>query len=273
MYIIHITIMIIFHPEVHLPHFEAQKEILKTRAMQNEIRLFLECKNYDIHSESNLNGFETLEGLYPETILCTTYTMSQVPFVILKEGGNHSIAVLVFFLYCVSVFPDMKEFMFMHFKNEPWFPSYIHFVEEIAFDIHGYEQISENMKQHIRNRAKLYGGLPSNIPFESIRKCTMYMINHLFPNQDIDNVIIQKTLIQREKYMAENLIHVVKNHHSKQIPIHVCIGAGHLMPFLNEKHISQLGLDLFFMDYHAKITHTRLLHHLQKEEIAYEIEC
>jgi hypothetical protein len=27
MYIIHITIMIIFHPEVHLPHFEAQEEI------------------------------------------------------------------------------------------------------------------------------------------------------------------------------------------------------------------------------------------------------
>lgn len=264
--------MIIFHPELHLPHFEAQKEALKTRAMQNEISLFLECKNYNIDSESNINGFETLKGLYPETILCTTYTMSQVPFITLKEGGNHSIAVLVFFLCCLSVFPDMKDFMIINFKDELWFPSYIHFVEEIAFNIYDYEQISENMKQHIRKRAKLYGGLPSNIPYESVRKCIMYMINRLFPNQDIDNVVIQKTLIQREKCMAENLIHAIKNH-TKQTTIHVCIGAGHLMPFLNEKHMSQLGLDFYFMDYHAKITHTRLLHYLQKEEIAYEIEC
>ena len=45
--------MITFHPEVHLSHFEEQKELLKTRALQNEIILLLECKQYNASSENS----------------------------------------------------------------------------------------------------------------------------------------------------------------------------------------------------------------------------
>lgn len=262
--------MIIFHPEVHLPHFERQKEMLKAKALQNEIVLLLECKQYEKSSENKINGFEQLEGLYPDTVLCSTYTMSQVPFQTLKEGGNHSIAVLVFFLYCILVFPEMEEYM-RSFETQSWFPSYSHFLQEIAFDIHDYERSSENLKQHIRTRAKLFGGLPSKIPYESIQKCCLHMLNSKFPNQNIDEIVIQKTLIQREIFMAQNIIDVVN--HKNDLPIHVCIGAGHLMPFLEEKHISRLGLDIFFTDYHKAITHTRLLHYLQEKGIEYQIDC
>jgi len=262
--------MITFHPEVHLSHFEEQKELLKTRALQNEIILLLECKQYNASSENRMNGFEQLEGLYPDTVLCSTYTLSQVPFETLKEGGNHSIAVLVFFLYCILIFPEMEEFM-RSFETEPWFLSYTHFLQEIHFNIYNYEKSSENMKQHIRNRAKLYGGLPSNIPYESIRKCCLYMLHKKFPDQNVDDIVIQKTLLEREKHMAENIIDVVR--HNKNIHIHICIGAGHLMPFLNERQIAQLGLDIFFSDYHKNITQSRLLHYLQKKGIDYAIEC
>ena len=90
--------MIVFHPEVHIPKYEAQKEIWKSRASQGDFVLLTECSEYTSTIHKPIQGFETLDGLYPETILCSTYTMSQVPFITLKEGGSHSIAVLVFFL-------------------------------------------------------------------------------------------------------------------------------------------------------------------------------
>ena len=262
--------MITFHPEVHLTFFEKQKELLKTRALQNEIILLLECKQYDKLSTNPIKGFEELNGLYPDTLLCSTYTMSQVPFKTLKEGGNHSIIVLVFFLRCTYLFPEMNEFM-TSFKNELWFPTYLQFSQNIDFDIHDYENSNENMKQHIRNRAKLHGGLPSNIPYESIQKCCLYMLHKKFPDQNVDDIVIQKTLLEREKHMAENIIDVVRR--NKNAHIHVCIGAGHLMPFLNERHIAQLGLDIFFTNYHKNITQSRLLHYLHMEQIDYAIEC
>jgi hypothetical protein len=260
--------MIVFHPEVHISYFEAQKQVLKSQAIQNEIILLLECKEYKSSCTENINGMENL-GIYPDTVLCTTYTMAQVPFKTLKEGGHHSIAILVLFLCCIQFFPEMKEYM-MQFKDEIWFPSYEHFLQEIHFDVREYENVNENMKQHIRNQAKLYGGLPSNIPYKCIHESCLYMLQYRYPNEKIDNVVIEKTLLQREKSMSENIIDAIKNNHTNK-PIHICIGAGHLMPFLNEKQISVLGLDTFFIDYHTNIKHPRLLYYLHQHGIHYDI--
>ena len=57
------------------------------------------------------------------------------------------------------------------------------------------------------------------------------MLHKKFPDQNVYDIVIQKTLLEREKHMAENIIDVVRR--NKNAHIHVCIGAGHLMPFLN----------------------------------------
>ena len=260
--------MIIFHPEVHIPKYEAQKEIWMSSARQGKFVLLMECREYDSTVTKPIQGVETLDGLYSETILCSTYTMSQVPFITLKEGGNHSIAVLVFFLLSVLFFPELKSYM-ETFSKESWFQSYDHFIQDINFTIDDYENSSDNMKTHIRKRAKLHGGLPSHIPYEVIRNACLYTIQTIHPNSTVDDVVIQKTLLEREDRMAKNIV----DQYKKQTKdIHVCIGAGHLMPFLDEKQIASLGLDLFFTDYHGKIKENRLLHHLNKQNITYRID-
>ena len=260
--------MIIFHPEVHIPKYEAQKEIWMSIARQGKIILLMECKEYDSTIMKPIQGFETLDGLYPETILCSTYTMSQVPFVTLKEGGNHSIAVLVFFLLSVLFFPELKTYM-ESFSKENWFQSYYHFIQDIHFSVNDYENSSDNMKTHIRKRAKLHGGLPSHIPYEVIRNVCLRTIQSIHPKSTVDDVVIQKTLIEREERMSKNII----DQYNKQTKdIHVCIGAGHLMPFLDEKQKALLDLDIFFTDYHGKIKENRLLHHLNDRNITYRID-
>ena len=260
--------MIVFHPEVHIPKYEAQKEIWKSRARQGDFVLLTECSEYTSTIHKPIQGFETLEGLYPETILCSTYTMSQVPFITLKEGGSHSIAVLVFFLMCVLFFPELKTYM-DSFAKESWFQSYEHFIQDINFTIDDYENSSDNMKAHVRKCAKTHGGLPSHIPYEVIRNGCLHTIQTIHPNRNIDEVVIQKTLIEREELMAKNIV----DQYKKQTKdIHVCIGAGHLMPFLDEKQKALLDLDLFFTDYHGKIKEKRLLHHLNDQNITYRID-
>ena len=260
--------MIIFHPEVHIPKYEAQKEIWMSMARQGKIILLMECREYDSTVMKPIQGFETLDGLYPETILCSTYTMSQVPFITLKEGGNHSIAVLVFFLLSVLFFPELKTDM-ESFSKESWFQSYDHFIQDVHFSFDDYENSSDNMKTHIRKRAKLHGGLPSHIPYEVIRNVCLRTIQTLYPNSTVDDIVIQKTLIEREDRMAKNII----DQYKKQTKdIHVCIGAGHLMPFLDEKQKALLDLDIFFTDYHSKIKDNRLLHHLHDRNITYRID-
>jgi hypothetical protein len=78
--------------------------------------------------------------------------------------------------------------------------------------------------------------------------------------------------LDREEKMAENIVHACKEREEySDKPIHVTIGAGHLMPYLNERQIGELGLDLFFKGYHEKIKESRLLDRLQKMSIEYDI--
>ena len=111
--------------------------------------------------------------------------------------------------------------------------------------------------------------MPSHILYEVIRNACLHTIQTIHPSSTVDDVVIQKTLIEREDHMAKNIV----DQYKKQTKdIHVCIGAGHLMPFLDEKQIASLGLDLFFTDYHGKIKENRLLHHLNKQNITYRID-
>jgi len=261
--------MLVFYPEVHLPQWEAQKRTLIDRATQGEFVLLLECKQYDPSTQANINGFETLDPLYPETVLCSTYTMSLVPFITLKEGGNHSIAVLVFFLYISLFYPSAKEYM-TSFSDEEWYASYDHFLQDISFDIRDFENCNECMKQHVRKRAALFGGLPSKIPYEVIRNSCLHTLQQMYPSREIDDIVIEKTLIEREMLMADNIIDALKNYPNQSICI--CIGAGHLMPFLSERQIANLGLDPFFTGYHQNIQETRLLHRLRNMGISYKVE-
>lgn len=262
--------MLIFHPEVHLPHFRDKAKILHEKATMKEIILLLECKEYK-KSERCTNGFESLND-YPNLILCSTYQMSQVPFITLKEGGSHSIAVLVFFLCSILHFPELRQFI-ERFKDDTWFPSLTHFLIDVDFDIYDYDNLSDNMKAHVRKRVKYCDGLPSKVPYSVILEGCKYVISQRFSERKIDDVVIAKTLIEREEKMAKNIIDAVSCNKSKK-DIHVVVGAGHLMPFLTVDQVQKLGLDLFFQDYHHSINHKRLLHHLQeiKPVVQYSIE-
>lgn len=262
--------MLIFHPEVHLPYFRDKAKILHEKAAKKEIILLFECKEYK-KSESFINGFESLHD-YPDLLLCSTYQMSQVPFITLREGGSHSIAVLVFFLCSIIHFPELRQFI-ERFKEDTWFSSLTHFLIDVDFDIYDYDNLSDNMKAHVRKRVKYCDGLPSNVPYSVILEGCKYTITQRFPEQNIDEVLTSKTLIEREENMAKNIIDAVSCNKSNK-DIHVIIGAGHLMPFLSINQVQKLGLDIFFQDYHNSINNKRLLHHLQeiRPVVQYSIE-
>jgi hypothetical protein len=69
--------------------------------------------------------------------------------------------------------------------------------------------------------------------------------------------------------MAENILHVA-NRFAQDI--HVCIGAGHLMPFLNDIEIQTLKLNPFFKNYHQSIKDKRLLHHVSDSNSDFKIQ-
>jgi hypothetical protein len=259
--------MIYFHPEVHCAESKAKKESLKTKAINGEIVLLLECKQYNEQSNEHILGFEDMNN-YPISILCSAYQMSDVPYYTLQEGGTHSIAVLMFFLLSVLWHPKMKQYA-EKWQNETWFCDYSHFLEDIEFDLNDYENSSQNMKTHIRKRAALRGGLPAQVSYRFIHDCCKYMVLLLHPESDLNDTIINYTLIQREKYMAKNILHVAARFTKD---IHVCIGAGHLMPFLDFIEIQNLKLNPFFETYHQAIKEKRLLHHISDSNSDFKIQ-
>lgn len=259
--------MIYFHPEVHCTESIAKKESLKMKAINEEIVLLLECKQYNDQTNEHIIGFENMNN-YPKSILCSAYQMSEVPYPTLKEGGTHSIAVLMFFLLSVLWHPKMKQYA-EKWQNETWFCDYSHFLEDIEFDLNDRENSSQNMKMHIRKRAALRGGLPAQVPYSFIHDCCKYMILLLHPDSDLNDTIINYTLIQREKHMAENILHAATRFTKD---IHVCIGAGHLMPFLDVIEIRTLKLNPFFEQYHKTIKEKRLLHHISHSFIDFKIQ-
>lgn len=259
-----------FHPEVHLPHFQEKKESLRQKALCNEIVLLLECQEYNKNNPLMINGFESM-NLYPDSVVCSVYQMSQVPYLTLREGGTHSISVFVLFMCCVLFFPESNSF-FESYSHASWYGSFTHFLEDVAFDHCDYNKVHENMKIHIRKRAGLRGGLPADIPYAFIHGVCCHILHEKYPEETLNEVVIRCTLLDREEKMAENIVHACKEREEySDKPIHVTIGAGHLMPYLNERQIGELGLDLFFKGYHEKIKENRLLDRLQKMSIEYDI--
>ena len=258
--------MLIFHPEVHSSYNNQKISSLKEKANEGEFILLLECKQTTERNDSNIYGFESLEIYYKECILCSIYQMTQVPYKILKEGGNHSTSVFIFFMCCIHFYPDMRLYI-EKYKTELWYNELEHFLEPLSFDIYDYDNSIDNMKQFIRMRAKLRDGLPENIPYDFIRDCTIKQIQQLF-SEPIDTIVIQKTLIEREYYMANNIKKIINKNTKKDI--HICIGAGHLMPELSQNIINELGLDSFFVHYHKQIQELRLLDYLN--EYDYKIQ-
>ena len=254
--------MIIFHPEVHLPQYQEKVEGLQKRAIEGEFVLMLESQQHDPQSTYPILGFENMETL-PISVLCSTYQMSQVPYITLQEGGTHSIAVLVFFLLLTLWYPAVRAYT-EKYSDRSWYEAFSHFLQDITFDPMDYDNSSENMKTHIRKRSPLRGGLPAQVPYAFIQDTCFHVLNTLFPECSLDKLVVQKTLIEREEHMSKHILHAA-NRFDKDI--HVCIGAGHLMPFLSQEQIESLGLAPFFTDYHREIKENRLLHYISDFEI------
>lgn len=259
--------MLVFHPQIYAPSYSEQKQELTDRANNGEIRLLLECEAY-LGTLDPIQGFESMET-YPTSLLCSAYQMAQVPFRYLSDGGSHSIAMMVFFFCSAIYFPEMKKYTEM-FSEEVWYDAYLFFLEDIKFDINDYSNCSENMKIHIHERADLFGGFPANIPYDFFRDCSSFTLQALFPYEPVEDTITRKIIIEREQCMATHIRHAVENNTDNK-DIHVCIGAGHVMPRLTDEQMEKLSLDDHFKKYHASIKEPRLLELLSDIEHKIEI--
>lgn len=255
--------MLVFHPEVHSSSRKDAIAKLKEYATSGKVVLLQECREYVVQ-ELPYTGFESLKEGFKESILCSLYQMNQVPYETLKDGKEHSKSVFLFFMCCLRLFPEMTDETLMYISND-WFPDFNHFMTPLNFNVEDYSSLMDNMRQYIRTRARVKGGLPSNIPYSFIQKCTINTIQQVFPHDLIDNIVIQKTLIEREKHMANNIHDALRQ--CPDTPIHVCIGAGHLMPYLDKNVINILQLDSNFLFYHNSIKEKRLLDYFSEYKI------
>jgi hypothetical protein len=94
----------------------------------------------------------------------------------------------------------------------------------------------------------------------------------------IEDIIIKKTLLEREHTMYNNLQHFIQRtkHQNGKKEIHILVGAGHLMPHLSDKQLSILNVDPFFITYHKDIVfkkypNQRFLDYMKSNNDDYEI--
>jgi hypothetical protein len=253
--------MLIFHPDIHGDiRFLKRNEDLRQKSIEGKIILMTESLVYN----NERNGVIGLEDVDPFHYcnLCTAYQTSLVTYSILKEGGKHSKICFSLFLCAVFSNPLLKQIA-EQYITENWYPDYQHFVE----DFHE-KATMENVVQHIKIKGT-GRGLPGNIPFSFIRDTCEEFLRKTFADP-IEDVIIKKTLLEREHTMYHNLQHFLQEQDSKK-EIHILIGAGHLMPHLSSEQLTILNVDSFFIDYHTDISkkypNQRLLDYLIGESV------
>lgn len=235
--------MLIFHPDIHGDiRFLKRNEDLRQKSMEGKIILMTESLEY-----KDSNGFIGLEDVdhFNYCNLCTAYQTSLVTYNILKEGGKHSKICFSTFLCAVFSNPLLKQIA-EQYVTENWYPDYQHFVD----DFHD-KATMENVVQHIKTKGT-GRGLPGNIPFSFIRDSCEEFLRKTF-DDPIEDVIIKKTLLEREHTMYHNLQHFLQEQDSKK-EIHILIGAGHLMPHLSSEQLTKLEVNSFFIDYHTGIS-------------------
>ena len=268
---------LIFHPEIHtLDYFEEKRQKLQKQALCNEIILCTESSDYEASLKENRNiiGIENMDVILPSCVLCTTYQLSNVPYTILREGGKHGFRTFVFFLTAYCFFPNEMLCHIQYYNEESWYPTFLLFIKDILItvNIQDIENITTNVQDFVHDCAKKRGGLPAHIPFKFIHDVMKDTIQSLYHNKEIEDVIVQKTLIDREYIMYQNIKQIIETYNKHTVQeLHIVIGAGHLMPYLSEGQMCEVGLDFQTIAYHKNIQQPRLLQYIQDSDYSYEI--
>ena len=266
---------IVLHPDIHGDvRFLNRNQELKQMSMDGKIFLMTESLDYNSEIDLKTHGIVGLEDLsihFNDCILCTAYQTSLVPYNLLYEGGKHSKICFSAFICAVFLNPLLKQITGKYATTE-WYPDFCFFLDDFNED----KATMENVVQHIKKRGKARGGLPKNIPFLFIRDSCEEFLRKTFVDIPIEDIIIKKTLLEREHTMYHNLKHFLQRtrHLKGKKEIHILIGAGHLMPYLSDKQLSVLNVDPFFINYHTdtvfnKYPNQRFLDYIKDEN--YEI--
>ena len=242
---------IVFHPDIHGDiRFSSRNQELNQ--MSNDGRIYLMTESSDYNREIDLEnhgilGLEDIDIHFNDCILCTAYQTSLVHYNLLYEGGKHSKICFSTFLCAVFCNPFLKQIT-EKYATTDWYSDLSFFIDDFNED----KATMENVIQHIKKRGKARGGLPKNIPFSFIRDSCEEFLRKTFADIPIEDIIIRKTLLERELTMYHNLQHFLQR--TRQLKgkkeIHILIGAGHLMPYLSDKQLSILNVDPFFITYH-----------------------
>ena len=277
---------IIFHPDIHGDdRFFKRNQELRQMSMDGKIFLMTESLDYnnniDLYNHGII-GLEDLDVHLNDCILCTAYQTSLVPYNLLYEGGKHSKVCFSTFLCAVFSNPLLKKIT-ENYARSDLYSDFSFFLDDFDAD----KATMENVVQHIKKRGKARGGLPKNIPFSFIRDSCEEFLRKKFVGTPTEDIIIQKTLLEREHTMYNNLQHFIRRingikhnngikHQNEKKEIHILVGAGHLMPHLSDKQLSILNVDPFFIIYHKdtvckKYPNQRFLDYLKMNDDNYEI--
>ena len=241
---------IVFHPDIHGDvRFSSRNQELHQMSMDGKIVLMTESLDYNGEIDLNNHGIVGLENMgihFNHCILCTAYQTSLVPYNLLYEGGKH--AKICFSTFLCAVFSNLllKEIT-EKYETTAWYSDFSFFLD----DFYENKVTMENIVQHIKKRGKARGGLPKNIPFSFIRDSCEEFLQKTFADIPLEDIIIKKTLLEREHTMYHNLQHFLQRTRQEKKEIHILIGAGHLMPYLSDKQLSILNVDPFFITYHT----------------------
>jgi hypothetical protein len=267
---------IVFHPDIHGDiRFFKRTQDLNQMSMDGKIYLMTESLDYNRDIDLNNHkvvGLEDIAVHFNYCILCTAYQTSLVHFNLLYEGGKHSKVCFSSFLCAVFSNPLLKKIT-ENYATTDWYSDFCFFLN----DFNENNVTMETVVKHIQKRGKARGGLPKNIPFSFIRDSCEEFLRKTFVDIPIEDIIIIKTLLEREKTMYHNLQHFIQRTKDlkEKKEIHILVGAGHLMPYLSDKQLSILNVDPFFISYHTdtvlkKYPNKRLLDYMKDEN--YEIQ-
>ena len=244
---------VVFHPDIHgdLRFSKRNQDLIQ---MSIDGKIFLMTESLDYNREIDLNnhgiiGLEDLDIHFNYCILCTAYQTSLVHYNLLYEGGKHSKVCFSTFLCAVFSNPLLKQIT-ETYATADWYCDFAFFIDGFNDD----KVTMENVVRHIKKRGKARGGLPKNIPFSFIRDTCEDFLGKTFVDISVEDIIIKKTLLEREHTMYNNLQHFIQRtkHLAEKKEIHILVGAGHLMPYLSDKQLSILNVDPFFITYHKE---------------------
>ena len=246
-------------------------------------------------------GLESIDTVITNYI-ATACQMSidfQSPIFTLNDTGVHGNMCFLSFLHGILGDIEFRKYVLSHNKDNQhdWYMRFLEIVDEVTKahsknNLQQKEPSNDNPKEKqednqniiekletnqekvtliqmntlIKLIFKLDLILPYDMPLEFLHNYSSAYLCEKYNSENLQWVLKQCTLLIREKEMAENLKNFLQHKRQhKDIPVHVVMGIGHLMPIVDEDIVSDIIQShddvTFFLDYHRQIQDTRFLNY------------